>query len=286
MTMPSFAFAVLAATDLTEPADEAVRQAHAFAQATGSRLGVCHVVSNASVSVAADEVRGRVRFLTGLGDADYDLFIERGSAYAAVIRRAEEWRASRIFVGSHGHGGVKERILGGVAEKIVRYAHCAVLVARCSPDGGCVLAATDLSDPSMPAIAAAVVEAQRLAAPLIALHAIDFATAAYLTEVGSFFGAVSISPEVQNSPELRGVLTETLRGAIERFGGRGDAVVVDGPAADATARAARECSARLVVVGTHGRTGVLRIALGSVAEKIVRIAPCSVLVVRAPAHPA
>ncbi len=45
---------------------------------------------------------------------------------------------------------------------------------------------------------------------------------------------------------------------------------------------ARECKADLIVMGTHGRHGVQRMFLGSVAEKVVRTAPCSVLTVRIP----
>jgi nucleotide-binding universal stress UspA family protein len=44
--------------------------------------------------------------------------------------------------------------------------------------------------------------------------------------------------------------------------------------------AAKELGADLVVVSSHGRTGIVRLLLGSVAERIVRLAPCPVLVVR------
>ena len=40
----------------------------------------------------------------------------------------------------------------------------------------------------------------------------------------------------------------------------------------------------LIVMGTHGRTGLMHVLLGSVAEKVVRLAPCSVLVVPATRH--
>jgi nucleotide-binding universal stress UspA family protein len=45
-------------------------------------------------------------------------------------------------------------------------------------------------------------------------------------------------------------------------------------------REARECGAGLIVIGTHGRTGVERVIFGSTAEKVVRMAPCPVLSVR------
>jgi nucleotide-binding universal stress UspA family protein len=43
---------------------------------------------------------------------------------------------------------------------------------------------------------------------------------------------------------------------------------------------ARECGAGLIVIGTHGRTGVEHVLFGSTAEKVVRVAPCPVLSVR------
>jgi nucleotide-binding universal stress UspA family protein len=53
-----------------------------------------------------------------------------------------------------------------------------------------------------------------------------------------------------------------------------------GDAADALIRAAREAGAELIVVGAHGRSFVARALLGSVAEKLVKRAPCDVLVTR------
>jgi len=52
------------------------------------------------------------------------------------------------------------------------------------------------------------------------------------------------------------------------------------PAAE-IARAAREWPADMIIIGSHGRTGMSRVVLGSVAEAVVRTAPCPVLVVRA-----
>jgi nucleotide-binding universal stress UspA family protein len=49
---------------------------------------------------------------------------------------------------------------------------------------------------------------------------------------------------------------------------------------------ARTAHADLIIMGTHGRTGLRHVLLGSVAERVVRLAPCSVLVVRAPHTPA
>jgi nucleotide-binding universal stress UspA family protein len=49
-------------------------------------------------------------------------------------------------------------------------------------------------------------------------------------------------------------------------------------------RVAQERDADLIVIGTHGRTGIQHVLLGSVAEKVVRLAPCPVLTVRPSRH--
>jgi nucleotide-binding universal stress UspA family protein len=54
--------------------------------------------------------------------------------------------------------------------------------------------------------------------------------------------------------------------------------------ADEIARYAREQNIDLIVLGTHGRRGVAHLVAGSVAERVVRIAPCPVLTVRHPEH--
>ncbi len=89
-------------------------------------------------------------------------------------------------------------------------------------------------------------------------------------------------------PEFLEVASNELRGAMarwqeeaERVVGRAvNATVLLGSPADDIARFTREHGHDLLVVGTHGRRGVQRLLLGSVAERLVREAPCSVLVVR------
>jgi nucleotide-binding universal stress UspA family protein len=60
----------------------------------------------------------------------------------------------------------------------------------------------------------------------------------------------------------------------------GEISVVDSDARDAILQAARAVRADLIVIGTHGRRGVTRVLLGSVAEDVLRRAPCPVLAVR------
>jgi universal stress protein A len=75
---------------------------------------------------------------------------------------------------------------------------------------------------------------------------------------------------------------EELRARAEAVLGKGrvELRLVPGHPAEEIARLAKEGRHDLVVIGTHGRTGVRRLVLGSVAEQVVRTAPVSVLVVR------
>lgn len=130
---------------------------------------------------------------------------------------------------------------------------------------------TDFSANSAVAVRPAVAIAEKFGARIILIHVIE-ATA---TDPGSPGKAV-----------LDG-LSAMAREHLEEFGAReiGERVpwtpeVAAGPAYLAISAAARRHAADLVVVATHGRTGVLHLLLGSVAERVVRTAPCPVLTVR------
>jgi nucleotide-binding universal stress UspA family protein len=82
------------------------------------------------------------------------------------------------------------------------------------------------------------------------------------------------------SDQMRKLWQTKLEECVHLFKAKGGGLLRDGPAASAILSAASELPAQLLVVGNHGRTGFNRVALGSVAEAIVRAAPCSVLIVR------
>jgi len=285
---------ILVATDLSDAAAEAVRQAHAHALWTNGRLAVCHVVPQlAAASVLFPQDHGpqalstldlrerltqmvgdNVVALTGLRPEDFDVFIDEGTVYAEIVRRAEAWGSDLIVVGSRGSTAFTRLLLGNVAEKVVRYAACPVLVARPSHDKGCVVAATDLSDPSLPAVEAAARAARLRGASLKVLHVVE------ISDVGSMFGMPITVARPAGFAETQAALRKQLEDAMVRYGATGEAILADGPPAATIVRLSEELSAGLVVVGTHGRTGVPRMLIGSVAETVVRSAACSVQVVR------
>jgi nucleotide-binding universal stress UspA family protein len=90
------------------------------------------------------------------------------------------------------------------------------------------------------------------------------------------------SPE-ELSTEVRGEGEAIVRRALDRAGlpAQTPAVIVEGDAAEALVAAADERKATLLVIGTHGRRGLRRLVLGSVAEGVVRRSDVPVLVVPA-----
>ena len=139
---------VLVATDLSDSADEAIRAAHELAPA-GKKLVVCHIVHEIlrasplfpqavqadmeavihAESRAAAAVEDRVTALTGR-TADFEIRIESGAADGAILRVAEDVKATLVVTASRGLSGITRLLLGSVAERIVRYAHCSVFIAR------------------------------------------------------------------------------------------------------------------------------------------------------------
>ena len=82
---------------------------------------------------------------------------------------------------------------------------------------------------------------------------------------------------------------EYWKGQLEEVRPRNAKIAVrhaflEGEAASEIVKYAAEVRAEVIVIGTHGRTGLDRLMLGSVAERVVRDAPCSVLVVKLPRH--
>jgi nucleotide-binding universal stress UspA family protein len=91
-------------------------------------------------------------------------------------------------------------------------------------------------------------------------------------------GVATRAPEI--TAQLKKMAKDKLHEAFTQFGADGETLVVEGNAARAIVHAAETHQAELVCIGTHGRTGLKRLLLGSTAEVVVKAAPCSVLVVR------
>ncbi|MBN2194962.1 MAG: universal stress protein [Polyangiaceae bacterium] len=288
---------ILVPLDFGDSSREALRQARALAHEVEGTLAVCHVLPGpAGVALAIPELSaamigesyandGRVRAAlvaharAELGLELTEVYVDHGTTYAEIVRRAESVNADLIVIGSHGRTGLARAMLGSVAESVVRYAHCSVLVARAKPKARGVLVATDLSDPSLPAIAAGAEEARLRGVPLTVVTVLEYAFGIPFPALG-MLGALPALPTAEMQEQGRRALQSTLEAALQRARAEGEAVVRLGSPASEIVTLADEIEAELVVVGTRGRTGLARLALGSVAERVLRAVDSSVMAVR------
>ena len=135
----------------------------------------------------------------------------------------------------------------------------------------------DFSEPSRLALMEAARLARAEGASLTVLHVREPPVHA----LEAPFAPPPVWPEEGVPPQLEGwrAEAERLRGAPV------DSVLLGQPVAPAIAAFAKDTGVDLIVIASHGRTGLARLVLGSVAEAVVRTAPCPVLVVKAPAVP-
>ncbi len=283
--------AVIAATELSDAGAEAIVRADAQARRMNAPLVVAHALPSSDallplfphsyeplprperIAAAAAAVRAQVGAATGRKLDEYDIDIEQGSAHAAIVTLAHDVAARLLVVGASRKSAVEHALLGSTAEQIVRHAPSAVLVARPGGDGPIVVA-TDFSDAAMHAERAGAEEARRWNRELVLMHAVDV----YQPITATFEPGVIVDETTLNS--LRASAEKLARATLDRLGASGRIAVVLGDPGRAIVAQARDAGASLIVVATHGRTGLARIALGSVAERVARTAACPVWVER------
>jgi len=282
---------VLVAIDLVEDFEPTLREAAAYAP-PGAPLLICHVlpdigdsraelpltrVSNAAERVALEKMVEQhiddVARLAGVKPAAIE--IERGVPYVRVVELAKRRKVGLVVAGEPSS---PEGWFAGTAERIVRYARCPVLVAR-GERSGPVVVGTDLSDPSLPAIRAGAELARRSGVGLVVLHVID-APKVWSTLSAIASSVAATAPVPIDEELLRRAAEDALRSTLASLAKDATPEVAVGRPEQVITRRAAELGAAAIVVGTRGRTGFGRVMIGSVAEAVVRTAPCSVLVVR------
>jgi universal stress protein A len=276
---------ILAVTDLSDAGDRALVEAARRALAGDAQLGVVHAIPSLDAirplfpqrlvddiveasqlpTQAEATLQHRIEALGVAGDVE--LFVEPGTTAEVALAVATRWQPGLIVIGAPEDGAA------GV-QNVVRHATSPVLVARTSPATKRVVVGTDFSDPSLPAIRAAADAAALLGGELVVVHAIE-------VNPHSVYGVVLPTMFSGSVPtDLHDAAQHRLDAALAKLGVEAQTQVYVGPPAKALIQAASSYDAELLVIGTHGRTGVTRFLLGSVAETVLQRAPCSVLVAR------
>lgn len=287
---------VVVATDLSDASRAALERGRAHARALGAPLVVCHVVLDvfrnhplvpnpaqnallleSNVLARAAELVTR-QVASVLGDAaEARVSVESGAPDEEIVRVAEAAQASLIVVGAKPREGA-QRLLGHVAERVVRYAPTSVLVARASEATGRVLVTTDFSEGSLPALKIAGEIAASDEADVTLLHVVKPPSSA-LSSALMPLGITWTPPPSAAIEELVRLGLTTLEGLAKQHGfARFEQR--EGDPADVILERARALGAEMVVMGSRGRKGLARLVLGSVAEEVIRQSDISVLVAR------
>jgi nucleotide-binding universal stress UspA family protein len=146
------------------------------------------------------------------------------------------------------------------------------------PDLRRILVPTDFTETSDKALDWAIALAERLGASVTVMHSYEIPIVSFPD------GAMIATPEI--ATRIADASRATLDGAIQKRQGCRvplDAVLREGTAWDEINAVAESIDADLVVIGTHGRRGLARALLGSVAENVIRTAHRPIVTIRGPA---
>ena len=224
----------------------------------------------------------------GVSSATCDV-LSGAPPFDEICRLAQTIPADLVVMPTHGRTGLKHVFLGSTAERIVQHSSCPVLVTRGSAlqaNNGSrfriktILVPVDFSSCSREGLRYAIAFANEFGAKIILLHA------TYLGYVYSCEGtAIYDIPGLQKAAQAKSAerkMRELVRSV--NFGAvKFETAFTDGsPVVDICAFA-KNHDVDLIITSTHGFTGFTHVLIGSVAEQVVRHAPCSVLVV--PSHP-
>ena len=206
-----------------------------------------------------------------------------GRAASAIVDSAEALGADLVVLGSRGHGPIETMLLGSVSAEVADHAAAPVLVAR-RPSIRRAVLAWDGSD------------CARLAADMVRTSALFRGAAVRVVsvaDVGTPWWAgmpASAAPRLmpvyvearEASRQSHARFAEEMAAELRATGIDAVAEPREGDAAAGILAAAAEWDADIIVVGTHGRTGLARLLLGSVARNVLTHATSSVLIARGP----
>ena len=213
-----------------------------------------------------------------------------GRPFEEIVKLAHKLAADLIVLPTRGHSGLKHVLLGSTAERVVRHAPCPVLVLRGAKyraalsraarmgglKPGAILVPVDFSKCSLTGAKYAARLAQSTGATLRLLHVVyPYAQSFGMERAGEADATTLIETAKAAAREQMSELMQMdfLRGIPCKTEVRA------GPAIDEICGQSAQPGIDLVVTSTHGRSGVKRALLGSVAEHVVRYAECPVMTV-------
>lgn len=294
---------IVCPVDFSDESRRALDHAVAIARWQGAHLRALHVHQLATPAVAAPALAGeafQVILLTAgeraqleqslrewvaedvATGASIDTAIEEEfNVPAAIVAHADRTGADLIALATHGRSGFRRFVLGSVTEKVLRTAHCAVLVVPPHAPVAAPRSAVAYQRILCPVDFSSVSPRTLELAAALAHDAGGRVTAAHIVEIP----AEIVDQPLPSLEEYRGFCFEqsrrcmkTLTAAVRKTAAVDELLLAGKPAREIL-RLAGEQQADLIVMGVQGRGAVDRLLFGSVSQQVVRQAACPVLVV-------
>jgi nucleotide-binding universal stress UspA family protein len=283
---------LLLASDGSEFSEGAVREAIKLAKTCASRLTVISVIDyNPEFEVLAPQVVENKKKLyrqyldriearaKEAGIECETLILEGEDAYRTITDEAARNQSTMIIMGRRGRTGLKRLVIGNVTARVIGHSPCNVLVVPkdATLDFKSIVVATDGSKYSTDAVAEAITIAKRDGSALTVIAAVP---SELLTPTDIDFTMNQqrlIAEQEMNEAEKN---AKEAKESAQKEGVDVKAFVLSGRPYDAIIQTAQEMKADLIVLGSHGRTGIEKFLMGSVAERVILLSSCPILVVK------
>lgn len=278
---------ILAATDFSTRSNRALRQAGLLAQASGARLTLLHIVDDDQPEqLVTMERREAERILTEQIEAMAELrgvqcnpIVIAGSAFDGILRAAEQTNAGLIVLGAHRRQLLLDIFIGTTIERVVRLGSIPVLMVNNDAQRRYekVVAAVDMSDMSVHSLKSAVATGLIADAGATLLHAFMPPAKGKLSLGGASQASIDdyvASERAHVTDELAAFLVNNDL-AKRRWTLRVD----EGFPMEVLSRSVEELRPDLLVMGTHGRSGLVKALIGSVTETALRSLNVDILAV-------
>jgi len=219
-----------------------------------------------------DEALARVADLFAAAGQTVRTICALGEPYVRLVELAEAEGCDLIVVGAKGMSALHQVLLGSVARRVIGLSSQDVLVVPETARNGWqkILLATDLSPASEAAENRALEVAAAHNSALTILSVLELPSCLF-GEAGAL-GCTLPPDQSSRLAELQGVAAD--------MGLKAEVLTGAGDAPQIICETAAQKGAEIIVLGSHGHSGLKRLLLGSTAEKVIGLAPCPVLVVK------
>jgi len=276
---------ILAATDLSERSERALRQAIHLASAQNAALHVLYVVdediprriANDIISGATENLKEQIAQVPDGKSVNASIHVEFKTIWKGIVETAEELGADLLVLGSHRSRGIMELFRGTTVERVAKMTKTPLLVVNNSAPGRYhdVIVGVDFSDCARNAINVGASLSPKAKMTLINVYHIPFKE---FTKRADPDGSIEKRDRLRTEREL----AKDMKAFEERLENKGlklKRAFVEGGPVPVLLEEARRRESDLICVGSHGRSWLADAFLGSTAQGLLSVAPCDVLVV-------